>query len=1088
MEGSRASKSSQKAGTSGSSSSQTANKNKRSRQSSPPVPSRNSSASGTGASSRNADLSSSNKRSPAPAPGRSASSSKSGASGSSLKRKEPELSDLDDDSSLSASHAPPPPATAAGSREREGKDGDSLLHDSDSHPGHSKLPGGKGAREKEGHAQQQPPQTDFQPIKGALFKDMDADEEREKEQRHRTQEVSPQSYNIIIPSYSAWFSYDSINAIEKRSLPEYFNSQNASKSPEAYMTVRNFMIDSYRLNPTEYLTSTSARRNLTGDVCGIVRIHAFLEQWGLINFQVDSDNRPMGFGPSNTAHYNILLDTPVGIQPLQPVKHQGLPSANADYICKLSDVTKEQQEADAAAAGAPAPGGCGENAGPSYGLRADSYIKRSAARGKVGREWTEQETLLLLEALEMYKDDWNKVAEHVGSRTQDECVLHFLKLPIEDPYLEDCKDIGPLAHYPIPFSKAGNPVMTTVAFLASTVDPRIASAAAQAALEKYCKLKEEVPPWLVETHQKAVGEAFDAAKRGEGALPDDRFGLAAMNIAGLADGENSGEKAPAAPDAAAGVAEESVTAAAVPEPTASTSTDATMENGKNGTPPTAGEVAGAAPTAELASDWERLKKVTDREITRKDLQMAASVALSSAAVKAKHLATVEERKIKSMVALLVETQMKKLETKLKHFEELENIIEAEREKLELLRQQLIQERQQFHSEQVKAMEVKARLAAQQQMQQQHGPLPVLGVAAPTPSISLPGGAFPSTSGGMGPTPPQGLQTPLHMDVAMTGHPSALSPQPMMHPTAGTPDLQRPLSANTPQQQQPPPPFQPQFAAVPQREMGGAAPPGYPGAMQLRPPGQIAVRAPMGGQPPAGYPAQFAGAAPTGPHPGMGMAQAGGQPGQMFQPHPGYPQQQAAVQQQQQYAMQPQQMQAQGYPGMQQGYPGMQQQQQAPPQQQQYPQLSQASLYAVQQSQPQQRMAQMQPGGNPYGQQMAPGQQQQGPAGGGAMRQMGMMPPQAQQQPPPGQGQQSGQPPQQYVMGHYPGGGGAQMGQYHAHQMPMGPPGSQYGNMGAQGQGQMQQAPAQGMGMNMPMAAGETLHRSGSESRHSGSDE
>ena len=40
----------------------------------------------------------------------------------------------------------------------------------------------------------------------------------------------------------------------------------------------------------------------------------------------------------------------------------------------------------------------------------------------------------------MYKDDWNRVSEHVGSRTQDECILHFLKLPIEDPYLED--DMG----------------------------------------------------------------------------------------------------------------------------------------------------------------------------------------------------------------------------------------------------------------------------------------------------------------------------------------------------------------------------------------------------------------------------------------------------------------------------------------------------------------------------------------------------------------------------------------------------------------------------------------------------------------------
>lgn len=44
-----------------------------------------------------------------------------------------------------------------------------------------------------------------------------------------------------------------------------------------------------------------------------------------------------------------------------------------------------------------------------------------------------------------------------------------------------------------------------------------------------------------------------------------------------------------------------------------------------------------------------------------------------------HLASVEERKIKSLVALLVETQMKKLEIKLRHFEELEAIMDRERE-------------------------------------------------------------------------------------------------------------------------------------------------------------------------------------------------------------------------------------------------------------------------------------------------------------------------------------------------------------------------------------------------------------------------
>jgi hypothetical protein len=91
----------------------------------------------------------------------------------------------------------------------------------------------------------------------------------------------------------------------------------------------------------------------------------------------------------------------------------------------------------------------------------------------------------------MYKDDWNKVCEHVGTRTQDECILKFLQLPIEDPYLEGngCA-LGPLAYQSVPFSQSGNPVMSTVAFLASVVDPRVASAAARAAIEEFSKLHE----------------------------------------------------------------------------------------------------------------------------------------------------------------------------------------------------------------------------------------------------------------------------------------------------------------------------------------------------------------------------------------------------------------------------------------------------------------------------------------------------------------------------------------------------------------------------------------------------------------------
>ena len=60
---------------------------------------------------------------------------------------------------------------------------------------------------------------------------------------------------------------------------------------------------------------------MTADI-SFFRIHAFLEQWGLINYQVDADGRPAPMGPPSTSHFHVLADTPAGLQPLQPSKTQ----------------------------------------------------------------------------------------------------------------------------------------------------------------------------------------------------------------------------------------------------------------------------------------------------------------------------------------------------------------------------------------------------------------------------------------------------------------------------------------------------------------------------------------------------------------------------------------------------------------------------------------------------------------------------------------------------------------------------------------------------------------------------------------------
>lgn len=111
--------------------------------------------------------------------------------------------------------------------------------------------------------------------------------------------------------------------------------------------------------------------------------------------------------------------------------------------------------------------------------------------------WTETEELLLLEGLEMYDDDWNKISDWVGNRTREECVLKFLQLEIEDKYMEPEPGLdaaGPgvgmlnyLGAGRVPFNQADNPVLSTMAYLVGLADPKATAAASGRAVEEVRK-------------------------------------------------------------------------------------------------------------------------------------------------------------------------------------------------------------------------------------------------------------------------------------------------------------------------------------------------------------------------------------------------------------------------------------------------------------------------------------------------------------------------------------------------------------------------------------------------------------------------
>ena len=98
--------------------------------------------------------------------------------------------------------------------------------------------------------------------------------------------------------------------------------------------------------------------------------------------------------------------------------------------------------------------------------------------------WTDSELLLLLEGLEQHDDNWGKIAEHVGTRTREDCVMKFLQLEISDNYLNDEPEFDSNTMRQLnlngrqPVSQLENPVMSVVAFLTQMAQPAVVAAAA----------------------------------------------------------------------------------------------------------------------------------------------------------------------------------------------------------------------------------------------------------------------------------------------------------------------------------------------------------------------------------------------------------------------------------------------------------------------------------------------------------------------------------------------------------------------------------------------------------------------------------
>ncbi|KAI5190337.1 SWI/SNF related-matrix-associated actin-dependent regulator of chromatin subfamily C [Nematocida sp. AWRm77] len=346
---------------------------------------------------------------------------------------------------------------------------------------------------------------------------------------------------VLVPLHSAWFSPDKLNEIEKRAFPHLDTEGGESR----YMHTRNKMFRMFQESSDVYLTIDRCRKNISEDLSLLIQVHGFLEHWGLINYKigVKRDLSAMLDKISQRDLYNVQkgsADTAsvgkeerphmvtVGESSIPaPSVHPSVGKCAAD---PLRDASKHfsMQSNSPRMTYIPAVIQCTECSREMNGVSGEDKIYFSdkewivlcrvcfdagkyppsfsytnfylLERGVIRQIWTLEEEMLLVEGVELYKDDWKAVAAYVKTKTVEQCVLHFLKMGIQDPLVE--MEGVSYTENKLPFNYTLNPIMTTVAFLASVVHPGVASAAAKAATLEIQKISEEkkrahdTAPWI----------------------------------------------------------------------------------------------------------------------------------------------------------------------------------------------------------------------------------------------------------------------------------------------------------------------------------------------------------------------------------------------------------------------------------------------------------------------------------------------------------------------------------------------------------------------------------------------------------------
>ncbi|EPS63375.1 hypothetical protein M569_11410, partial [Genlisea aurea] len=351
----------------------------------------------------------------------------------------------------------------------------------------------------------------------------------------------------VVPFHAGWFMWKKIHTLEETMLPSFFNGKKEGRNRETYMAIRNAIMEKFHSNPNEQIEAKHLSELTMGELDARKEIMEFLDYWGLINYHplppFDSEaGRGEEEEEGEAAELNSLVEQlfqfetvkswtpstprmnlevpamPSGLFPESVAVDEFMKSEgpSVEYHCNScsADCSRKryhcQKQADFdLCADCFNDGKFGSDMAPSDFI----LMEPAEAAGTSGGNWTDQETLLLLEAIELFRDNWSEIAEHVATKTKAQCILHFVQMPIEDAFF---KNDGP--------SKEPIPVNTDEPTVKADPDGGDASGNRDSVPAETSNPKESVDrPETVEL--KALKEAFEAV--GSYPLPGERLSFAA---------------------------------------------------------------------------------------------------------------------------------------------------------------------------------------------------------------------------------------------------------------------------------------------------------------------------------------------------------------------------------------------------------------------------------------------------------------------------------------------------------------------------------------------------------------------------------